>query len=142
MPYTHINGSTFPGPDPTLEAAAPPVTDPNYDTDVIAFVDANAPDVWNGIPVNFGTTFGTTVTYADAFPTGDAPLSLVPLLNLQIWGVPLSGCCSRTTSSPSLRVRTCLPTSIWRLGIQSTTVSTIRLNRSASPVRTNSAVRI
>jgi len=28
MPYTQINGSTYPGPDPTLVAATPPVGDP------------------------------------------------------------------------------------------------------------------
>ena len=90
MPYTRINGSTFPGPDPALVADAPPVSDPNYDTDIIAFVDANAPDVWNGVPVNFGTTFHTTVTFEDAFPDGGGSPSLVPLLNLQIWGAPTS----------------------------------------------------
>ncbi len=90
MPYTRINGSTFPAPDPVLAAATPPVTDPNYDTDIINFVDANAPDVWNAVLVNFGMTFHTTVTYQDAFPDGSGAPSLVPLLNLQIWGAPTS----------------------------------------------------
>ncbi len=29
MPYTRINVSTFPAPDPAIEAATPPVSDPN-----------------------------------------------------------------------------------------------------------------
>src|SRR5215470_18600638 len=36
MPYTRINGSTFPAPDPALVAATPPVSDPNYDSAIVA----------------------------------------------------------------------------------------------------------
>ncbi len=68
MPYTQINGSTFPAPDPAI------VT----------------PDVVDGNQVNFYQTFTSTVSYNDAFPNGDGPESLVPLLNLQIWGAPTS----------------------------------------------------
>src|ERR1700704_1802063 len=35
MPYTQINGSTFPAPDPVLVAATPPVSDPFYSTDIL-----------------------------------------------------------------------------------------------------------
>src|SRR5438552_10629213 len=57
MPYTLVNGSTFPPPDPAVVAGAPPVSDPNYLQDILDFVRSQAPDVWNGEPVNFGTTF-------------------------------------------------------------------------------------
>jgi hypothetical protein len=33
MPYTKINGTTFPAPDPAIEAATPPVSDPTYNAD-------------------------------------------------------------------------------------------------------------
>jgi hypothetical protein len=34
MPYTRINGSTFPAPDPAVVAATPPLNDPNYFADI------------------------------------------------------------------------------------------------------------
>src|SRR5439155_15996075 len=42
------------------------------------------------MPVNFFKTYSTTVTFQDAFPSGDGPANLVPLLNLEIWGAPIS----------------------------------------------------
>lgn len=87
MPYTQINGSTFPAPDPSIEAATPPVSDPNYATDIQAFVQKTAPNTFSGQPVNFGTTFLNAVT-AQAAPS--APASLLPGFDLQIWGAPIS----------------------------------------------------
>jgi hypothetical protein len=87
MPYTQINGSTFPGPDPAVQAATPPVSDPNYDTDIQTFIQNNAPNTFDGQPVNFGNTFYGTVTAQDA---PDAPASLLPGFDLQIWGAPTS----------------------------------------------------
>jgi hypothetical protein len=90
MPYTRINGSTFPAPDPAIVAQTPPVSDPDYAIKIVQFAQNNAPDVVDGNQVNFFQTFNTTVTYADAFPNGDGSDSLVPLFNLQIWGAPTS----------------------------------------------------
>ncbi|MCC7372690.1 MAG: beta-galactosidase [Chloroflexi bacterium] len=90
MPYTTINGSTFPAPDPELIKAAPSPNDPQYVARIIEFVKDNAPDTWEGMPVNFAKTFSTTVSYDDAFPRGEGPASLLPLFNLQIWGAPTS----------------------------------------------------
>ena len=87
LPYTRINGSTFPAPDPALVSQTPPVSDPDYSTKIIDFTLANAPNTFEGLPVNFGTTFSTTVTAADA---PNDPASLLPLFNLQIWGAPTS----------------------------------------------------
>jgi GH35 family endo-1,4-beta-xylanase len=89
LPYTTINGSTFPAPDPALIKAAPAPNDPDYTSKIIQFVKENAPDSWEGMPVNFNKTFATTVDYDDAFPNG-GPASLLPLFNLQIWGAPTS----------------------------------------------------
>ena len=63
MPYTRINGSTFPAPDPAVIAATPPVSSPTYATDITEFVRAQAPDTFDGQPVNFGD---------DVFQHGDA----------------------------------------------------------------------
>jgi hypothetical protein len=89
LPYTTMNGSTFPAVDPALIKAAPSPTDPAYSSKIIDFVKENAPDSWEGMPVNFGKTFTSTVSYDDAFPNG-GPSSLLPLFNLQIWGAPTS----------------------------------------------------
>ena len=37
MPYTQINGSTFPAPDPAIVSQTPPVSDPDYATKIIQF---------------------------------------------------------------------------------------------------------
>ena len=90
MPYTQINGSTFPAPDPAVVSATPPVSDPNYDSAIIAFTQQQAPDTFEGQPVNFYQTFNSTVTCEAAFPNADCQQTLIPLLNLQIWGAPTS----------------------------------------------------
>jgi polysaccharide biosynthesis protein PslG len=87
MPYTRINGSTFPAPDPSVISATPTPTDPEYATKIVQFVQDQAPNVFEGEQVNFGQTFNTTVTAADV---PDAPESLLPLFNLDIWGAPTS----------------------------------------------------
>ncbi|MBV9544130.1 MAG: beta-galactosidase, partial [Chloroflexi bacterium] len=90
MPYTNINGSAFPAPDPSVVDATPTVSDPNYATNIIAFTQQQAPDTFDGQPVNFFQTFSNTVTCADAFPNQDCQQNLLPGLNLQIWGAPTS----------------------------------------------------
>jgi hypothetical protein len=87
MPYTSINGSTFPAPDPAVEAATPPVSDPNYNADIQTFITNNAPNTFGGQSVNFGNTFSSTVTQQDS---PDASASLLPGFDLQIWGAPTS----------------------------------------------------
>ncbi len=90
MPYTKINGSTYPAPDPAIVSATPPVSDPNYNTDIITFTQQTAPDTFDGQPVNFFQTFNSTVTCNDAFPNQPCQENLLPGLNLQIWGAPTS----------------------------------------------------
>jgi N-acetylmuramoyl-L-alanine amidase len=87
MPYTKMNGSTFPAPDDGLKASTPKVSDPNYGSAILDFVRANAPDTFDGEPVNFEKTFFSTVT-ADQAGTDDP--NIVGLLNLEIWGAPTS----------------------------------------------------
>jgi Cellulase (glycosyl hydrolase family 5) len=90
LPYTRINGSTFPAADPTVTGQAPAASDPAYADKIVQFIQNNVPNAFAGSQVNFLQTFNTTVTYENAFPTGDGPRSLLPLLNLQMWGAPTS----------------------------------------------------
>jgi hypothetical protein len=90
LPYTRFNGSTLPAPDPALIASAPPLSDLAYGAKAIEFVRANAPESVDGEPVRFLTTFETSVGLGEAFPQGNADPSLLPLLNLQLWGLPTS----------------------------------------------------
>jgi hypothetical protein len=87
FPYTQVNGSIFPAADSALKAVTPQVTDPAYPGAILAFVAANAPDVFNGQPVNFGSTFFGTVG-PDAAGT-DEP-GVLGLLDLEVWGAPIS----------------------------------------------------
>jgi hypothetical protein len=90
LPYNHFQGSTVPQADPALIAAAPLPSDPGYAAKAIDFVKANAPETFDGQPVKFYTTFQRTVSLRDAFPTGGGEPGLLPLLNLQLWGLPTS----------------------------------------------------
>jgi len=87
LPYTRINGSTFPGDDPDLKTRAPKVTDADYATSVIGFVRANAPDEFEGRTTRYGQTFFATITPDQA---GTQDRGIVDLLNLDIWGMPIS----------------------------------------------------
>ncbi|MBV9603150.1 MAG: hypothetical protein JOZ87_40790 [Chloroflexi bacterium] len=90
MPYTQINGSTYPAPDPSVVGATPPVSSPTYATDIITFTQQNAPNTFEGQPVNYFQTFSNTVTCEDAFPDGACQPNLLPGLSLEIWGAPTS----------------------------------------------------
>src|SRR5579864_330759 len=70
LPYTHMNGSTFPAPDPSVISQSPKPSDPDYLAKAMDFVRATAPDSFDGEPVNFSKTFFSSVTVHDAFPDG------------------------------------------------------------------------
>ncbi|MBI4582295.1 MAG: hypothetical protein HY718_21555, partial [Planctomycetes bacterium] len=90
MPYTSVNGSTYPAPDTSLARETPSPAEADYGSRIIEFVKAAAPDTWEGTSVRFLTTFNETVSYQVAFPDNDQPESLLPLVNLEIWGAPTS----------------------------------------------------
>jgi len=90
LPYTRINGSTFPALDARLATSAPTPGEPGYATNIVEFVRRKAPEVFNGQPVGFFTTFSTSVGLSEAFPQGGGDPSLLPLINLELWGVPTS----------------------------------------------------
>jgi hypothetical protein len=91
MPYTSINGSQFPAVDEAVKAATPRVDEPDYDARIVEFVRQVAPnDLPSGQRVGFLDAFMGTVTCADAYPRGDCRRELLPLLNLELWGAPIS----------------------------------------------------
>src|SRR5579859_7738375 len=92
LPYTHMNGSTFPAPDQNVISQSPKPSDANYLPKAMDFVRAVAPDTFDGEPVNFSKTFFSSVTAKDAYPNGvpDGGDALVPYFNLEIWGLPTS----------------------------------------------------
>ncbi|MHB8621183.1 MAG: hypothetical protein ACYDAG_16725 [Chloroflexota bacterium] len=90
FPYTNINGSTFPAPDPSVTGAAPVPGSANYGTAIITFNQQNAPDSFNGHSTNFYTTFLSTVTLGEAFPNGNGNTSLLPGFDLEMWGAVTS----------------------------------------------------
>lgn len=91
LPYQHVDGLTLPTAEAALLAGAPLPGSPTYLGDVATFVQQNVPDSWNGMPVNFATTYNSTVTCDDMSATGDAcdPTQL-PWLALSVWGLPTS----------------------------------------------------
>jgi plastocyanin len=106
LPYANFNGSTFPGVDNNLVASAPSPTD---QAAVLAFVQAHAPDSFNGAPVHFYQTFTDTVTAKVAFPNG-GNANLLPGIDLEMWGVPTSAPMADPNNSNFIYLR-------WQRGI-------------------------
>ena len=90
LPITHIDGLSLPAADPDLLGSAPQPTDPDYATQALAFVNVYVTDDWNGLPVNFQSTFLNSVNCADAFGTDPCDPSLLPGYALELWGLPTS----------------------------------------------------
>jgi hypothetical protein len=85
--YTGFNGSTFPAIDSSLIATVP---DPTNQPAVLAWVQQHAPNSVLNAPTNFLATFQNAVSAQVAFPNGGDP-SLLPGIDLELWGVPTSG---------------------------------------------------
>src|SRR5579859_7792766 len=90
LPITRIDGLTLPGADPDLVGSAPTPASPDYAVQSLAFVNLYVQDDWNGLPVNFQSTFLGTVTCADAFGTDPCDESVLPAYALEVWGLPTS----------------------------------------------------
>jgi N-acetylmuramoyl-L-alanine amidase len=102
LPYTRMNGSTFPAPDAAIIKQSPSPDAPDYHERTLDFVRKIAPDSFEGEPVNFARTFFSSVRAEDAFPNGvpDGGEALLPYFNLEIWGLPTSRP-ARDPSNPS-----------------------------------------
>ena len=90
LPISRIDGLSLPTADPELLGAAPIPGSDDYATQALAFINLYVPDSWNGLPVNFQSTFLNTVTCADAFGTDPCDESLLPTFSLELWGLPTS----------------------------------------------------
>lgn len=89
IPFRNIGGRIIPEVDQSLVAGAPVPGTPEYGARVQQFIQANAPDRWEGMPVGFYQAFLGTVRYEDAFPNG-GNRSLLPGFSQEIWGLPVS----------------------------------------------------
>ena len=155
LPYTAINGSNFPGPDPDLIARQPRVGEPDYHQKALQFVRDNAPDTWQGMKVSFFQTFSGAVRAEEAFPDGGASDGLLLGFNLEVWGLPTSkptprplavpaatpsaGSRIATTSTPKRRARRCLPAGKTWTPTCATTSSKARRPPSSAASRSASA---
>lgn len=90
MPFTRFAGATIPAWDPAFAAAAPRPGEEDWGRLALEFISARVPQRWRGIPVGFYTAYLNTVRAAEAFPEGDVDTSLLPLFNVEIWGLPVS----------------------------------------------------
>jgi hypothetical protein len=88
MPYNAINYATFPQSDPILSKAAPAVGSPTYNTAILAWIQANAPNSFRGFSTSFFTTFQNTVSLSTAYPTGGGNSGLLQGIELEMWGIP------------------------------------------------------
>jgi hypothetical protein len=86
MPFNQINFSTFPAHDPNVAGGAPPPGTPNYGVAVLNYVRGVAPETFEGLPVQFFTTFVSTVPGSDPVNNPD----FAALVNLEVWGFPTS----------------------------------------------------
>jgi hypothetical protein len=89
LPITSIDGLILPPSDPDLVSSAPTPDSPDYTTQALSFISAYVPDDWNGMPVNFQTTFLNTVTCVDLGQDSCDPTQLATDA-LEIWGLPTS----------------------------------------------------
>jgi hypothetical protein len=90
MPYTQINNASFPPDDPGLTQGLPSPGSPNYANQILQYIQSTTPNQWQGLPVNFGAAYVSTVSLHDAFPTGRPNAALLPGIDLELWGLPTS----------------------------------------------------
>jgi hypothetical protein len=89
IPFRNVGGRIIPEVDQGLLAGSPVPGSPDYAARVDAFIKANAPDQWEGLPVGFYKAFLGTVKAEDAFPNG-GELALLPGFSHEVWGLPIS----------------------------------------------------
>jgi hypothetical protein len=87
FPYTRVNGSTFPAPDMGVKQSTPSTSDPLYSSKIVDFLHATTPDDALGQPVQFGHKFFSTISQGSV--PGASP-GVLPLLDLEVWGAPIS----------------------------------------------------
>ena len=66
-----LDGLTAPPADPSLEFVAPTPDQANYDARLQAFLDVTVPDMWNGQPVAFHSSYDPTLGVPTSVPKAD-----------------------------------------------------------------------
>ncbi len=84
LPVTTVNGATFPAHDQALANSAPPPTTPDYGNAVLAHLQANVPNSFEGANVQF------LQSYLAAGEQAAQQGGFAPLVALEIWGFPTS----------------------------------------------------
>ena len=90
MPYNSFNNAQIPAFDPAVVGTAPAPGAPNYGQAILDYVKRVAPDQWNGLSVDFYSTFNNSVTAREVFGTVPAQPGILPGIDLELWGVPTS----------------------------------------------------
>jgi hypothetical protein len=93
LPLIHASGLTFPSPDPAITSALPNLGSADYTAQALAAIDTGlldqtAADDWNGLPVNFATTFHATVSCADLPVDATCDDATLTSAALDMWGLP------------------------------------------------------
>jgi hypothetical protein len=83
FPYERVNGSALPPVDLGLKAETPEVSRPGYGTEIVDFIHSSAPDSFEGQAVAFSRTFFGLIPAAVSGSDN-------PLINLEVWGAPIS----------------------------------------------------
>lgn len=90
MPYSSFNQAQIPPFDPAVVGQAPAPGSANYGTAILDFIRRIAPNQWNGMNVNYYSTFNSSVTAQEVFGTGPVQAGILPGIYLELWGVPTS----------------------------------------------------
>ncbi len=84
LPVASVNLATFPAHDPGLATSAPPPDTANYSQAVLSHLQANVPESFEGVNVQFLTAYLSAAQELGV--SGDA----AALVALEIWGFPTS----------------------------------------------------
>jgi hypothetical protein len=90
LPFERLGDELLPPVDGGLVVGAPDPEAPSFGQASQEFVQAAAPEGFEGKNTRFYSTFLGTVLYRDAFFNGEGDPNLVPLFDLEIWGLPTS----------------------------------------------------
>lgn len=90
VPTRNIGGRTAPEIDASVIGASPDPGSGDYGAHVQAYIQANAPDIWEGEAVGFHRAFLGTVRFEEAFPSGAGERGLLSGFSQEVWGLPVS----------------------------------------------------
>jgi len=101
LSFDNLGDVQLPSADELLSSLAPDPADPSFGMMSQEFVQAFAPESFDGQNTRFYSTYLGTVLFREAFFNGDGDPNLVPLFDLEIWGLPTSLATHPTTGDGS-----------------------------------------